>query len=201
MKDLEDNFIGGFTTWLYFNSLIYYIIMFVAPLTLANECGGGLQPAVHYIYAGYAVLTFIGELVVVCRIQARVRQANILNLNKWHFVELLMGQVARFDTYLDVCFFSLMLQCSEWALAIPIGVFILLYVSYPLYTLVRLAACQHGGLKHTLPGIERACNASFIRENMLVATVLDSFCIDNQVTICGKAVPFGRMMGIYTLLF
>ena len=45
------------------------------------------------------------------------------------------------------------------------------------------------------------CNVSFIRENMLVATVLDSFCIDNHVTICGKNIPFGRMMGIYTLLF
>ena len=83
----------------------------------------------------------------------------------------------------------------------PIGVLILLYVSYPLYTLVRLAFCYKPGYKHTLPNIERACNASFIRENMLVATVLDSFCIDNQVTICGKPVPFGRVMGIYTLLF
>ena len=51
--------------------------------------------------------------------------------------------------------------------------FILLYVSYPLYTLVRLAFCYEPGYKHTLPNIERACNASFIRENMLVATVRD----------------------------
>lgn len=83
----------------------------------------------------------------------------------------------------------------------PIGVFILLYVSYPLYTLVRLALCHDPGFKHTLPNIERACNASFIRENMLLATILDSFCIDNAVTVCGKPVPFGRMMAIYTLLF
>ena len=52
---------------------------------------------------------------------------------------------------------------------------------------------------HTLPKIERACDLSFIRENMLLATVLDSFCINNNVEVCKKQVTFGRMMGIWTL--
>lgn len=34
---------------------------------------------------------------------------------------------------------------------------------------------------------------------MLLATVLDSFCIDNNIEICKKPVPFGRWQGIWTL--
>lgn len=34
---------------------------------------------------------------------------------------------------------------------------------------------------------------------MLLATVLDSFCIDNSTEVCKKAIPFGRTMGIWTL--
>ena len=36
---------------------------------------------------------------------------------------------------------------------------------------------------------------------MLIATVLDSFCIDNGLRLCKTVMPFGRFMGIYTLLF
>ena len=112
-----------------------------------------------------------------------------------------MGQIARFDTYLDVCFFALMFQCGEWELAIPIAIFILLYVSYPLYTLSRLAF-EKEELNHTLPGIERNCMIAFIRENMLAATVLDSFSIDNGFNLTsGTTMAFGRFMGIYTLIF
>ena len=42
---------------------------------------------------------------------------------------------------------------------------------------------------------------SFIRENMCLATVLDSFCIDNGIRMCKRVVPFGRFMGAYTLIF
>ena len=110
-----------------------------------------------------------------------------------------MGQIARFDTYLDVCFFSLLFQCSHWDLASPIGALIILYVLYPLYSLVSLVKVSQS-FKHTLPKIERNCNLCFIRENMMLATVLDSFCIDNNAEICKKPVPFGRIMGIWTLL-
>lgn len=34
---------------------------------------------------------------------------------------------------------------------------------------------------------------------MLLATVLDSFCINNNIEICKRPVPFGRIMGIWTL--
>lgn len=115
-------------------------------------------------------------------------------------VEVVMGQIARFDTYLDVCFFSLLFQCSQWELVIPVGIFIILYLIYPFYTLIRVSSMSHS-LKHTMPKIERNCMISFIREQMLLATVLDSFCIDNSIEVFKKPVHFGRFMGVYTLLF
>lgn len=85
-------------------------------------------------------------------------------------------------------------------MVIPVGVLILVYITYPLYSLVNLSGYTNKDrYKHTLPKIERNCDISFVRENMLMATVLDSFCIDNAVELCGKQVPFGRAMAIWTL--
>ena len=36
---------------------------------------------------------------------------------------------------------------------------------------------------------------------MLLATVLDSFCIDNTVTVLKKPIAFGKFMGAYTFIF
>lgn len=36
---------------------------------------------------------------------------------------------------------------------------------------------------------------------MLLATVLDSFCIDNTVTLMKKPIAFGKLMGAYTFFF
>ena len=196
---IEDELMDGMTYILYLNSFVYYIIMFVCPLTFVEECGGGLNPISHLIYAAYSFVTIILEVALVLRIERRIKNKNILKLNKWHIVELFMGQIARFDTYLDVCFWNLLYQCSEWSLAGPIGALIILYILYPLYKLVRLLKVSQS-FKHTLPKIERNCNLSFIRENMMLATVLDSFCIDNNAEICKKPVPFGRIMGIWTLV-
>ena len=33
--------------------------------------------------------------------------------------------------------------------------------------------------EYAMPRMERNCDLCFVRENMLMATVLDSFCIDN----------------------
>jgi len=45
------------------------------------------------------------------------------------------------------------------------------------------------------PYLESTCFASFIRENMLLATVLDSFCINNSFYFLGKPFVFGKLMG------
>ena len=203
LNEVESELMPTMTRTLYAQALIYYVIMFGAPMLWANECGAGLSNTTHYVYAGYSVITMTLELTNVFRIQNTVHDSQILQLNKWHFVELFMGQIARFDTYLDVCFFALMFQCGYWSLAIPIAIFILAYVSYPLYSLSRLAFQKtEDEMNHVLPGIERNCMIAFIRENMLAATVLDSFSIDNHFNLDGNTnMAFGRFMGIYTLAF
>ena len=70
----------------------------------------------------------------------------------------------------------------------------------PLYKLIKLwrrpDSIRFG---HTLPKLERACELAFLRENMLLATIFDSFCIDNTEEICGAHMTFGRFQGLWTL--
>lgn len=108
-----------------------------------------------------------------------------------------MGHIARFDTYLDVCFLALLVQCKEWNIAIPVATFIILMLIYPLTQLISLARVRKD-LEHTLPYLERDTKICFIRENMLLATILDSFCVNNYVQIAKKPIVFGKIMGILT---
>jgi len=79
------------TTSIYINSFIYYIIVFVAPNILVEECGGGIMTSSHMIYAGYSFIQAIAEVIMVKRIENKIQNKNVLRFNKWHFVELLMG--------------------------------------------------------------------------------------------------------------
>lgn len=97
-----------------------------------------------------------------------------------------------------MCFFVLLYQCQEWYLVIPIGSLIVIYVSYPIYSLIKLWSLKQT-FDHAMPRIERNCDICFVRENMLMATVLDSFCIDNHTEICKKPYHFGRVQAIWTL--
>ena len=60
------------TKMLYFNSFVYYIIMFVCPIMFVNECGGGVDMVSHVIYATYSFITIIFEIVCVLRIQNKI---------------------------------------------------------------------------------------------------------------------------------
>ena len=60
-------------------------------------------------------------------------------------------------------------------------------------------------LSHTMPYMEANNFLSFLRENMLLATVIDSFCINNTKSFFkrwrngkGIHVVFGRLMGTLT---
>ena len=50
---------------LYVSSIAYYIMIFVCPFLLVRECGKGMQPAMHLIYAFYAMLTAALEIWIV----------------------------------------------------------------------------------------------------------------------------------------
>lgn len=114
-----------------------------------------------------------------------------------------MGNVARFDTYLDICFLSMIGACEEWKLFTAVCVFFVIYLIYPFYTLFKLSGMKNQPIfVHSLPTIERCGKLAFIRENMLIATVLDSFCISNNVDIpcVTKMITIGRAMAIWTFL-
>lgn len=111
-----------------------------------------------------------------------------------------MGQVARVDFYTDICFIVLLTECHVTEMMIPTITSISLMLTYPIYKIFRLLKIDDD-LLHTLPKIERNCKLSFIRENMMLATVLDSFCITNYEYLCKKNIFFPRIMGAITLFF
>jgi hypothetical protein len=184
---------------MYVNAFIYYFIVFAVPLYFVEPCGEGLNMMSHYIYAGYSIIAAIFELITVFKIQREIRNPDILKFNIWHFIELLMGQVARFDTYLDVCFACMIYSCEQWFLFWPISVFIFLFIIYPTTMLFKLMRVRRD-LNHTLPVLERNSQLCFIRENMLLATVLDSFCIENYTSICNKPIVFGKTQAAWTFI-
>ena len=77
---------------------------------------------------------------------------------------------------------------------------LVLTIVYPVFMLFRLCKLDKE-LSHTQPKIERNCKLSFIRENMLLAVVLDSFCMMNYGDLCKKKIVFPRIMGMVTLFF
>jgi len=183
---------------LYVNTGIYFGIMLGLPaLFTKEECGHGLDAWVFYLYAGQAILTALAELAAVKHIERKVHDKEILQFNRWHVVELFMGQIARLDTFLDACFLVMLIQCEMWSLIVPVSIFIVLFLSYPLIQIFMLCRVDRT-LAYTQPLMERNCFLAFIRESMLLATVLDSFCISNTVTICKKPIAFGKLMGAWT---
>ena len=184
---------------MYILTFIYFGMIFGLPNIFSRgECGTGIESWVYYLYGAQALVTGLYEITAVKLIEKRIRKKSVLTFNRWHVVELFMGQIARLDTFLDVCFLVMLMQCKMWNLVIPVSFFILLMLSYPLFQILRLCKVNKL-LSHTQPFMERNCQLAFIRENMLLATVLDSFCIDNAVTLLnGRPIAFGKLMGAYT---
>ena len=124
----------------------------------------------------------------------------MLKFNKWHFVELFMGIVARTDTFLDICFVHLIVNCwSEYVhWVIPSLSFAILNLIFPFIMLLYLLCKKTERSVLYQPYLEDTCFAAFIRENMLLATVIDSFCINNSFYVLGKPLVFGKLMGFIT---
>lgn len=133
-----DSEIGWIIKFMYSNSILYYFIMIVCPIIFRGECGPGLDITSHIIYAVYCIVAIIFEVTIVLWIKNHLKNDNLLKLNKWHIVELIFGQVARLDTYLDVCFWMMLVQCGEWQLAIPVGILIILYLTYPIFSIIKM---------------------------------------------------------------
>ena len=107
-----------------------------------------------------------------------------------------MGNIARTDTFLDIAFIIIIANCYEEFLPwlIPTSIFAILNIIFPIIMLLKLMKTDFGN-KLFQPYLESTCFAAFIRENMLLATVLDSFCINNSFYFMGKPLVFGKLMG------
>ena len=130
----------------------------------------------------------------------------LLDFNRWHVVELFMGQIARLDTFMDFLFIVIIMDGGhelKWWLMIS-SFYMASNLIFPIFMLIKMAKMkdEKNQLKHTMPYMEANNFLSFLRENMLLATVIDSFCINNTVTVfkmCndkqGYNVVFGKLMG------
>ena len=134
-------------------------------------------------------------------IQRIAANRQLLKFNSWHFVELIMGSIARTDTFLDILFLHLIMNC--WGEFVPYCVssltFAAINLTFPLFMLLKLLRTDKTD-SLVQPFMESACFVSFIRETMLLATVLDSFCINNSFYFGNKPLVFGKLMGFFSFL-
>lgn len=91
----------------------------------------------------------------------------------------------------------MLMQCDEKPLFWPVGAFLVVMQMYPIFELFKNFRISKS-LSHTLPVIENACKMAFIRENMCIAVILDSFCINNFETVFGRQFCFPKIVGANT---
>ena len=197
IRRVEDEIMPSVKNQLYLWSLVYYIITFALPqIAIIHDCGKTFESWLFVVYGLYLLLNSIWEVQVVFKIQKMVGKSDILQFNKWHFVELIMGCIARTDTFLDIAFIVIITNCWDTYLPwiIPTLTFACLNLIFPIVMLLKLIKTDFGN-KLFQPYLESTCFAAFIRENMLLATVLDSFCINNSFYLLGKPFVFGKLMG------
>ena len=132
---------------LYYWSIMYYLIVLVIPyVAISSECGKTYDPWLYYVYAAYITLSGIWEVWQVLEIQRVAANKRILFFNSWHFVELLMGSIARTDTFLDILFLHLIMNCWEDFLPYCISslTFAVFNIIFPLVMLLRLLKTDFG---------------------------------------------------------
>ena len=107
-----------------------------------------------------------------------------------------MGQIARLDTFMDFLFIVIVKDCPElryWMYATSF--WMVANLIFPITMLIKMLRLKHN-LQQTMPYMESNNFLSFLRENMLLATVIDSFCIQNTIIVGqGTNIVFGRLMG------
>ena len=187
----------GIKKQLYGWTLVYYTIVFFLPYAfIKHDCGKTFDIELYIIYGTYLLLQAVWEVYTVIKIQNLLNNRKLLKFNSWHVVELFMGAIARTDTFIDILFVLLISNCWDIYLPwiIPTMSFAIINFLFPLFMLLKLMRTDFGN-KLFQPYLESTCFAAFIRETMLLATVLDSFCINNSFYLAGRPVVFGKLMG------
>ena len=122
MRHLEKNEMKQITIMMYFWSIMYYLILFILPYVFKKHyCGGLFYNGLYLCYGTYAITNAIWEVYIVLRIQNVIRKKyenknkakRLLDFNRWHIVELFMGQIARLDTFVCFLFIVILKDCPE----------------------------------------------------------------------------------------
>lgn len=107
---------------------------------IIHECEKTFENWLFVVYGLYLLFNSIWEIRVVLNIQRMVGKAKILSFNKWHFVELIMGAIARTDTFLDIAFILIITNCWSTYLPwiIPTLTFACINLVFPIFMLLKL---------------------------------------------------------------
>jgi hypothetical protein len=105
---------------------------------------------------------------------------------------------------MDFLFLIIIGECGwefKWFL-IPATAFMVSNLIFPIFQLIKMTKMKKTSADLTMPYMEAINFLSFLRENMLLATVVDSFCLNNTKHFFKKSnggegvrVVFGRLMG------
>jgi len=144
---IEEHLMPGIKRQLYYWSILYYFLTFAAPyIFIEHECEKTYDITLFYLYGLYLVLSAVWEIYKVIEIQTLLRNKALLQFNKWHVVEIFMGSIARTDTFLDICFIHIILNCWEdfihWV--IPTVIFACINLIFPAFMLLRLLKNDFG---------------------------------------------------------
>ena len=133
---------------MYFWSFIYYIILFVMPFVFKQQyCGGLFYKELFLLYGTYAILNSLWEVFVVLRLQRQIRKKSqdpflarkLLDFNRWHVIELFMGQIARADTFMDFLFIVIIKDCSNLKIWLYISSFFMIAnLIFPIFMLLKM---------------------------------------------------------------
>ena len=96
---------------------------------------------------------------------------------------------------MDFLFIVIIKDCSNLRYWLYVSSFYMVAnLIFPIFMLLKMVRLSKK-FQHTMPYMESNNFLTFLRENMLLATVIDSFCINNTVEFSKYRIVFGRLMG------
>ena len=80
------------------------------------------------------------QSVIGHKFKEKRKAKRLLDFNRWHVVELFMGQIARLDTFLDFLFIVIIMDCPElkWWLIVS-GFYMASNLIFPIFMLIKMA--------------------------------------------------------------
>lgn len=121
-------------------AILYYIIMFALPPLFFDDDKKGYSVWLYVIYGAQTFCSALIEIRTVLKIQELAASKDLLHFNRWHFVEMFMGQTARLDTFLDFIILIIFLADTDkyGYFGYASLVFMIINLIFPIYTQFKL---------------------------------------------------------------